>query len=137
MELKSILENYVMQNIVHAVLFGVGNLGSAILKYPGFQQGKVKIVAAFDNDERKVGKNINGIRVYSVDEAKKIVPKSHAEIGIIAVPIEHSQKIADIIVASGLRAIVNFSSTNIIVPRNVRVKYIDLTIEFLSLFFSL
>jgi len=136
-ELKKILENYVMQNIVHAVLFGVGNLGSAILKYPGFHQEKVKIVAAFDNDKKKIGKSINGICIYAIEEAKRIIRKCHAEIGIIAVPSEHSQQIANMIVASGLKGIVNFSPTSIDVPSHVQVKDIDLTIEFLSLFSSL
>jgi len=65
-ELKQVLENYILQNIVHAVLFGVGNLGSALLKYPGFHQDKVKLVAAFDTDKKKIGTEINGVSIYSI-----------------------------------------------------------------------
>ena len=133
-KLKSILEEYVLQHTVHVVLFGVGNLGSAIIRYPGFHNEKIKMVAAFDVDKKKVGKKIRDVKIYSFDEATKVVPKTHAEIGIIAVPAEHSQETADIIVASGLRGIVNFTPTTINVPKDVFVKNIDLSIEFLSLF---
>jgi redox-sensing transcriptional repressor len=133
-ELKRILEHFVHQNVVHAVLFGVGNLGSAILKYPGFHQEKVQIVAAFDRDRRKIGQVLNGVRVYAVENAAQLISKSHAEIGIIAVPKEFSQQAADTLVAAGLRGIINFSPTTVNVPPKVTVRNIDLAIEFLSLF---
>ena len=133
-ELKQVLENYILQNIVHAVLFGVGNLGSALLKYPGFHQDEVKLVAAFDTDKKKIGVKINDVSVFSLAKAEKIIPKLHAEIGIIAVPAEYSQKVADIMIKSGLKGIINFTPTTVTVPREIIVKNIDLTIEFLSLF---
>ncbi|MFH2138719.1 MAG: redox-sensing transcriptional repressor Rex [Candidatus Omnitrophota bacterium] len=133
-ELKKILEDFVLQNIVHIALFGVGNLGVAILKYSGFKQDKVQIVAAFEKDRRKIGKKINDVDIFSVNDAPKIIPKTHTEIGIIAVPEHNAQPVADIIVASGIRGIVNFSPVSISVPSDVYVKNIDLTIEFLSLF---
>jgi redox-sensing transcriptional repressor len=134
-ELKKILEDFVLQqNTVRVALFGVGNLGTAILKYPGFHQEKIKVVAAFDKDKRKIGRKINGVTIYPVQDAPKVIASSKAEIGVIAVPKEYSQQIADIIVLSGLRAIINFSPTSVAVPKNVIVKGIDLTIEFLSLF---
>ncbi|MCP4650797.1 MAG: redox-sensing transcriptional repressor Rex [PVC group bacterium] len=133
-ELKKILEDFVLQHIVHVSLFGVGNLGSAILKYPGFHQEKVEIVAAFEKDKRKIGKKINGVSIYSVEDAPRVVSKMHTEIGIIAVPEEYAQQVADIIVACGLHGIINFSPVSINVPKDVSVKNIDLAIEFLSLY---
>lgn len=132
--LKKKLEDFIMQNVLHVALFGVGNLGAAILKYPGFHQDKVKLVAAFDNDPQKVGQEINGVPIYSLKNVSAIIKKSHAEIGVIAVPKEVGQRTADVIVKSGLKGIVNFSPSSIIVPKNVFVRNIDLTIEFLSLF---
>ncbi|MDD4956345.1 MAG: redox-sensing transcriptional repressor Rex [Candidatus Omnitrophica bacterium] len=136
-ELKKILEEFISYNVAHVVLFGVGNLGSAILKYPGFHQDKIKLVAAFDRDSRKVGREINGVKIYSVDKAMEVIPRNHADIGIIAVPEEHSQAIADIMVSSGLKGIVNFSPTTVSVPGKVKIRNIDLAIEFLSLFCQL
>ena len=134
-DLKKTLEDFVLQKrIVRIALFGVGNLGTAILKYPGFHQDKIRLVAAFDQAKGKIGRVINGVKVYSIKEVPKIIPKTQATIAIIAVPKEFSQQIADIIVLTGIRGIVNFSTTSASVPKNVWVKDIDLTIEFLSLF---
>ncbi len=137
LRLKQLLEEYVIQNVVHVVLFGVGNLGSAILRYPGFQEDKIKMVAAFDSDPNKVDKAINGISIYSLDKAKLLIQKKHVEIGVIAVPKQASQQIADLLVSCGIQGIVNFSPTTITVPKGIFVKNIDLAVEFLSLFWDM
>jgi redox-sensing transcriptional repressor len=132
--LKKLLEEYIVQNVVHVVLFGVGNLGAAILRYPGFRDDKVKIIAAFDSDPEKVGKAINGISIYSIDRAEGFIPQKHIEVGVIAAPKQASQKIADLLVSCGIKGIINFSPTTITVPKDVQVRNIDLAVEFLTLF---
>lgn len=134
-DLKKVLENYLLQdNTVRVVLFGAGNLGSAILKYPGFHQDKVKLVAAFDVARNKIGKKIEGVRIYPVDRSAEIIKRCRADIGIIAVPKEHAQEVADYMVLSGLCRIVNFAPCSISIPAKVQIRNIDFTIEFLSLF---
>lgn len=134
-DLKKTLENYLLQdNTVRVVLFGVGNLGSAILKYPGFHQDKVKLVAAFDVARNKIGKKIEGVGIYPVDRSAEIIKRCRADIGIIAVPKEHAQEVADYMVLSGLYRIVNFAPCSINVPAKMQIRNIDFTIEFLSLF---
>ncbi len=134
-ELKTLLENYLLQkDVVHIALFGVGHLGQAILRYPGFHREKIRLVSAFDKDPRKIGRVVDGVRIYALEDAPRRVRRSHAEIGIIAVPSEESQRVADVMVLAGLRGIVNFSPTTLQVPKEVRVRDIDLSIEFLSLF---
>ena len=134
-DLKKTLENYLLQDrLVRVVLFGAGNLGSAILKYPGFHQGKVRLVAAFDVARDKIGKKIEGVRIYPVDRSPEIIKRRRADIGIIAVPKEHCQEVADYMVLSGLYRIVNFAPCSISIPARVQVRNIDFTIEFLSLF---
>ena len=132
--LKEILEEFVLQNTVHVALFGVGNLGSAIAKYSGFQNEKIKLVAAFEKNKKKIGRKINGVRIHSLRDASRIILKSHAEIGIIAVPKEFSQEVADIMSQSRLKGIINFSPVSIKVRSDIPVKNIDLSIEFLSFF---
>ena len=75
--------------------------------------------------------------VYSIKEASKIIPKIHAEIGIIAVPEKYSQYVSEVIVSTGLKGIVNFSPTSINVPKDVFIRSIDLSIEFLSLMYEM
>lgn len=134
-ELNKTLKGFVLQeNVVHVALFGVGHLGTAMLSYPAFNEDNIKLVAAFEKDKSKIGKKINGVKVYPVEMAPKIIKRMHADLGIIAVPASHSQEVADIMVLSGLRGIVNFAPASISVPKSVSVKDIDFTIELLSLF---
>jgi len=137
-ELKNILENFILQQqAVRLALFGVGNLGTAIMRYPGFQHEKIKLVAAFDPVAGRVGKKINGVVIHAPEDAPAVIRRTGADIGIIAVPPEASQEVADLMVLSGLKGIMNFSPTSITVPKNIFVKDIDLTIEFLALFCSI
>ncbi|MFH1801033.1 MAG: redox-sensing transcriptional repressor Rex [Candidatus Omnitrophota bacterium] len=134
-ELKKTLENYLLQDTtVHVVLFGVGNLGSAILKYPGFHQDQIRLVAAFDVSRHKIGKKIEGVKVYPLDRAPEIIKRVHGDIGIIAVPEKGAQEVADHMVISGLQKIINFAPCSVSVPARVQIRNIDFTIEFLSLY---
>ncbi|MFH1208608.1 MAG: redox-sensing transcriptional repressor Rex [Candidatus Omnitrophota bacterium] len=134
-ELKKTLENYLLQDTtVHVVLFGVGNLGSAILQYPGFHRGKIRLVAAFDVARHKIGKKISGVKIYSLDRAPEVIKRVHGDIGIIAVPEENAQEVADHMVISGLQKIINFAPCSVSVPSRVQIRNMDFTIEFLSLY---
>ncbi|MDP8253347.1 MAG: redox-sensing transcriptional repressor Rex [Candidatus Kaelpia aquatica] len=134
-ELRDTLVNFVLkEHVVSAVLFGVGNLGTAILRYPSFYKERIKIVAAFDRSSSKIGKTINGLEVFSVASAKRVIKEKSVDIAIIAVPEESAQEVADIAVDSELKGIVNFSPITINVPSGVFVKDMDFTIEFLSLY---
>ncbi len=135
LELKQKLEEFVLQEkAVHVALFGVGNLGAALLKFPGFHSERIKVVAAYDIDKSKIGMTINGVRIYALGEAAKIVKKIRTDIGVIAVPEAVCQSVADAMIHAGLKRIVNFAPASINVPKDVTVKDIDFTIEFLSLF---
>lgn len=131
--LKALLEASVQKNAVQVVLFGMGHLGKAIARYPEFHTDKITIAAAFDKDKRLIGKEINGIKVYPLNKVKSVVKSTKALIGINAVPKSAAQNIANIMVDAGLKGIINFCPTPIIVPDKVSVKNIDLTIEFMTL----
>ena len=131
--LKNLLEASVQKKAVQVVLFGMGNLGKAIARYPEFHTEKIKIAAAFEKEPRLIGKDLNGIRVYSLEKVNSVVKRTRALIGINAVPKEAAQEMADVMVAAGLRGIINFCPTPITIPDHVAVKNIDLTIEFMTL----
>ncbi|MDZ4182090.1 MAG: redox-sensing transcriptional repressor Rex [Candidatus Cloacimonadaceae bacterium] len=107
-------------------LVGVGHLGSALLGYQEFSQKGLSIVAAFDNDPAKIGGTIHGIPVYSALDFSTMAQKQHIRIGIITVPPEAAQLIADIMVHSGIKAIWNFTPHKIIVPPHIIVEYVDM-----------
>jgi len=116
-------------DIVHkAALVGVGNLGSAVLAYQHFDMYGLAISAAFDTDPVKIGKKINNVRI---EDASKIssLKKRKINIGIIAVPLDAAKDTTDALVKAGVKAILNFSPCNIIVPKKVKVITIDIAMD--------
>lgn len=109
-----------------AILAGVGRLGTALLGYPGFQNHGFKIVAAFDTNPKKRGK-MGGVPVYPSDQIAETVRKLNVLLGILTVPAEHAQPVADAMMAGGIRGIWNFTPVQLSVPADVIVKREDLT----------
>ncbi len=108
-----------------AVLAGVGRLGSALLGYPGFSQQGFKIVAAFDVNPKRCGK-VAGVPVYPVAQLAETARRLRVALGILTVPEEQAQAVADAMVAGGVRGIWNFTPVQLAVPPEVRVKREDL-----------
>ncbi len=117
-------------------IVGAGNLGQALLGYRGFGRQNFTIVAAFDADPAKVGKVIQGIRIQSLDELSKTIQHKEIRLGMIVVPAERAQEVADLLVAAGIAGIVNFSPANLAVPEHVDVVGVDLAIELEQLSFA-
>lgn len=111
-----------------AVLVGVGNLGSALLAFPGFRMYGFEIAAAFDVDKRKVGRVKSGVLI---EDSARLgqVRRRRIELGIIAVPEAVSQEIAQTLVEAGIKGILNFSPRYIAVPKRVKVITIDIAMD--------
>lgn len=110
-------------------LVGAGNLGSALLAYPGFKERGFDIIAVFDKDLRKIGKTWENVTIQDISELPEAVKERDIRIGIIAVPAQVSQEIADILVSGGVRAILNFTPARIAVPEGVKLCDVDLSTE--------
>lgn len=119
------------------VLIGVGNLGSALLRYSGFRKEGFEIIAAFDADPSHVKATTEemGVPVYDVRQMGTYVREHGVRMAIIAVPANAGQEVADVLVASGVQAILNFSPSVLIVPDDVLVNHVDLAAELGSLGF--
>jgi len=109
-----------------AFLVGVGQLGSSILCNRELMNFGLKIVAAFDVNPRKVGATVHGVPVFDSARLKELSQRIHVGLAIICVPAEEAQKVADILVASGIKGIWNFTSTNLVVPEDVITQNEDL-----------
>ncbi len=105
-----------------AFMIGAGSLGSALIRDSGLMQFGLHIVAGFDVDEKIVGTEICGIPIYHISELAEREKQYNAEIGILAVPVEHAQESADLLVANGMRAIWNFTPFRIKVDENVVIQ---------------
>lgn len=110
-----------------AFLVGTGNLGSALLGYEGFRQHGLSIVAAFDMDSSKIGAEVHGKEILSIDKLPDLADRMHVQMGIISVPSEAAQEVADLMVASGINAIWNFAPIRLEVPNYVVVQNEDLS----------
>ncbi len=111
------------------VLVGVGNLGSALLGYRVLCDHNFEIVAAFDNDPQKWAQEINTVLIQKPEQLPETVRSQQIEIGIIAVPVEGAHEALNLLVSSGIRAILNFAPAQLATPRNVQLRNVDLSIE--------
>jgi redox-sensing transcriptional repressor len=110
-------------------LIGLGNLGRALLRYRGFRSRRFQIVAIFDNDSRKIGQSYEGLKVEPVDALHKAVALHKISLAILCVPADAAQRVADQIVASGIRGILNFAPVPLAVPPDVNVVAVDLSVQ--------
>ncbi len=128
-ELKHNLERILgLKQDWEVALVGVGNLGSALIAYKGFQARGFKIGVAFDTDPARVGQVVGGVQVV---ETAKLVPtlrKKKVKIAVLAVPAPAAQSVADLLVEAGVTAILNFAPAQITVPEGVKVQNVDLSV---------
>ena len=111
-----------------AALVGIGNLGTALLTFPGFPAYGFEISAAFDDDKRKIGKKRANILIEDVSRLPTLKNRGIA-LAIITVPGEAAQHIVDELVGAGIRGILNFSPCCLSVPRKVRIITVDIAMD--------
>ncbi len=135
-ELKENLERILGLKQEWAVaLVGLGNLGSALLNYRGFQQRGFRISVVFDNDPSKVGRSIGKVQVYDAEKIVPMLKRRKIKMAVIAVPAGAAQSVADQLVAAGVNAMLNFAPTQLSVPKGVKVQNVDLSVMLKTLSF--
>ena len=126
-ELAGYLESYLgLVNEKEAALVGVGNLGQALVLYPGFGTYGLNIVVLFDNDPEKIGAQIGGRTIFDVDRLTNLMQRLGIQIGIVATPAGAAQEVVDAMIAGGVKAIWNFAPVRLEVPDDVFLKEEDL-----------
>lgn len=118
-------------------LVGFGNLGSALFHYKGFGRQGFRIAVIFDDDPGKTSRAANGVPIFATSDLAREVKARGVQIAIVAVPAEAAQSVADQLVAAGIKAVLNFAPARIRLPRDVRLKDVDLSIELETLSFYL
>jgi redox-sensing transcriptional repressor len=128
-ELKHNLERILgLKQDWEVALVGVGNLGSALIAYKGFQARGFKLGVAFDTDPAKTGQVVGDVQVV---ETSKLVPtlrKKKVKIAVVTVPAPAAQSVADLLVEAGVTAILNFAPAQLTVPEGVKVQNVDLSV---------
>jgi redox-sensing transcriptional repressor len=117
-------------------LVGVGNLARALLRYKGFLQRGFRIVALFDADPSKVGQRVEGLEVHSSEKMREVIAATKAELGLLAVPSDSAQAVADSLVSAGVRGLLNFAPVVLRLPPQVSLVAVDLTVQLEQLAFQ-
>jgi len=118
-------------------VIGAGKIGAALLGYHDFQRQGFFIEAVFDSDPRKVGVRWHGHVVQDDAEMESVLQRQRIDIVILAVPAEAAQAVVDRVVASGVRAILNFAPVKLDVPTEVALKNVNMAAELESLSYAL
>jgi len=117
-EIRKILRTAGQHNIA---LFGAGNLGQAIASSDIFADHGFRIVAMFDVDPTVVGRSVGGLTVRHFDDLERIVSEENVVVGVLAVPADNAQEVADRLVEAGVKIIFNYSEQLLQVPPEVTV----------------
>ncbi len=118
-----------------AALVGIGKLGRAILAYCALRKPRTEIVAAFDNDPSKVGVEIAGCPTYHVDRIIDVIVEKNITIGIITVPPENAQSVADLMLLAGVSGLLNFAPVPLKAPSWAVAEQVDILTKLETLAF--
>lgn len=114
--------------IQKAVIVGAGNIGAALMKYPGFEKEGIKIIAAFDTDTAKHDKNA-AVPILALESMKDFVKTNKVRIGIIAVPESAASGALDDLLAAGIKGVLNFAPVRLRGPEDIFVNTVNLVDE--------
>ncbi len=119
------------------VIIGAGKIGTALAQYHGFRQRGFNIIAVYDADARKVGSKWDDLVVRDIREVEGDARAEHPDIAVLTVPGEEAQKVAERLVAAGLKAILNFAPVQLQLPADVTVRHVNMAMELEGLSYAL
>jgi redox-sensing transcriptional repressor len=122
--LKKAIEEFLGINYENtAILIGAGRLGSALSQYPGLAEYGLRLVAIFDNDPARTGTVLGSFTILPMESLQRVVRSFDVGIAIICVPKDAAQSVAGRVVSLGIKAIWNFSPTQLTVPGDVIIRH--------------
>ncbi|MGO5440334.1 redox-sensing transcriptional repressor Rex [Megamonas rupellensis] len=117
-----------LDNHWNIAIIGIGHLGVALANYQNFIALGFNLVALFDNDPNIIGKTVNHVKVKSIDELQSCAKNLKIDIGVIAVPAQFAQQVADKLVKANIKGIWNFAPVKMRVPEDVKIVNEDLSV---------
>lgn len=106
-------------------IIGAGSLGTAIAKYPGFKNHHFRVAMIFDSNPEVIGSIIGDLTVKDSRDINTEIPKACIHIAMLTLPASEAQKMADLCIKSGIKAILNYAPITLIIPQGVQVQYLD------------
>ena len=109
-------------------IVGVGKLGKSVIEYCYWNFQNLTLILGFDTDQKKIGKEIAGCMIYPVEKIPVLIPKERINVGIISCPPDHAQKMTDMLVAAGIKGILNYTPARLHTPSEIMVEDLDMLI---------
>lgn len=127
------IEKYLDSNcVINAIVVGVGNLGTALLNYSGFQDAGVNVLAGFDLNTKKPAAKTEK-KIYSMDLLDTFCEENDVRIGIISTPASEAQMVCEKFINNDIDIIWNFAPVNLLAPEGITVKNENLTASLMTL----
>ncbi|MBL1227147.1 redox-sensing transcriptional repressor Rex [Enterococcus sp. BWR-S5] len=123
--------------LTNVALIGVGNLGSALLKYKFHQSNSIRVSCAFDINEDIVGRIVDGVPVYPIDDMMEQIKIQQIEVAILTLPARKAQDVVNQLAEAGIKGILNFTIARLAAPSDVLIQNVDLTNELQTLIYFL
>ena len=130
-KIRGILGKNELQKVV---IMGVGNIGKALLRYKGFQAGGIKIIAGFESDPAKCTPN-GEVPILPIEDFRRFVQEHDVKIGILAVPDAAAHHVSEMMIAAGIKGILNFAPIQLRTADDVVVSNINLEVELENLIY--
>ncbi len=115
------------ENVMNIAVIGMGNIGHAVTQHFTGKRSKLKITAAFDIDPEKIGAVIAGVPCYSMNELEEKVRDHKIKVALLSAPTSVAQSLVEPIIRSGIRGVLNFTSTPLNFPKGIVVENYDIT----------
>lgn len=113
-------------DVQKVAIVGVGNLGRSVMDYIQGRRSKLKIVATFDNDPAKTNRVLHGCRCYPVNEMINVIQTEGIDVAILAVPAVAAQEVADRLLESGIKGILNYAPVKLSLPQHIYIENRDM-----------
>ncbi len=117
-----------LHNKWRLAIVGVGHLGGALANYVNFAPLGFSVVALFDNNKEIIGSEVNGLEVNAASNMERIIADRSVDIGVITVPANEAQGVADSLIAAGVKGIWNFAPIKLNVPIDIPLVNEDLSV---------
>ena len=118
------------------IIVGAGHLGQAIANYANFEKRGFKVLALFDKNPDVIGKVVRNVEVLNIDNLEDYLQENKIDIVALTLPKEQATKVADRLVACGIKAIWNFAHTDLELPEDVIVENVHLSESLMKLAYN-
>ena len=110
------------------IVVGIGNIGHALLNYPGFRKNEIELVAGFDIDAKKHNREAE-IPILPLEEIVNFARENQIKFGVISVPDFAAQEVLELMLQAGIKGVLNFAPICLREPQNCVIRNINLETE--------